>query len=79
MIEGVACAAEVKTTLSSDKLRKAIDSCENFKKLSAQFKPEDTARVYSEADLQRYVKKRPFFVFAMESEISPGRTRRSFE
>jgi hypothetical protein len=73
MIEGVACAAEVKTTLTSDELRKAIDSCGKFKKLTTLFKREDTASVYSEADRQRYVKKRPFFVFAMESRISPDR------
>jgi len=71
MIEGVACAAEVKTTLTSDEIRKAIDSCEKFKKLTALFKPEDTASVHNQADLQRYVKKRPFFVFAMEWELSP--------
>jgi hypothetical protein len=71
MIEGVACAAEVKTTLTSDELRKAIESCEKFKNLTTLFKREDTAIVYSEADLQRYVKKRPFFVFALESKISP--------
>ena len=75
MIEGVACAAEVKTTLTSDGLRKAIDSCEKFKKLTALFKPEDTVSVFNQADLQRYVKKRPFFVFAMESEIRDGLVR----
>lgn len=70
MIEGVACAAEVKTTLTKYELRKATHSCDKFKKLTARFKPEDGASVYDEADLLRYVHKRPFFVFAMESEIS---------
>jgi Domain of unknown function (DUF6602) len=71
MIEGVACAAEVKTTLTSDELRKAIVSCEKFKELTTLFKPEDTVSVCGPADLQRYVMKRPFFVFAMESDIVP--------
>jgi hypothetical protein len=73
MIEGVACAAEVKTTLTSEELRKAINSCEKFKQLTTVFKPEDTVSVYNEADLLRYVKKRPFFVFAMKSDIRPDR------
>ena len=70
MIEGVACAAEVKTTLTSEELRKAIVSCEKFKKLTTLFKSEDTASA-NPADVQRDVMKRPFFVFAMESDICP--------
>jgi hypothetical protein len=71
MIEGVACAAEAKTNLTSGELRKAIDSCEKIKELTTLFKPEDTVSVDGPADRQRYVMKRPFFVFAMESDISP--------
>lgn len=70
MIEGVACAAEVKTTLKTGELRKAIKSCEKFKRLTTSFKPnEDKVSVYNNVDRSRYVHKRPFFVFALASEI----------
>jgi hypothetical protein len=74
IIEGVAAAAEVKTTLTAEEFRDSLRKAERFKTLEAVLgkaamlaSPEKRGNPNS--DLLRFYRRRPFFVFAYEGAI----------
>jgi hypothetical protein len=68
-IEGVLAAGEIKSLLTTDELRKALENSARFKEL--EVKPVTSAQAFAApADLQRYYKWPPWFLFAFESQLS---------
>jgi hypothetical protein len=75
IVEGVAAAAEVKTTLTAEELRDSLDKAERFKVLEAvlgkaTMLPPPERRGNPNSDIVRFYRHRPFFVFAYEGAIS---------
>lgn len=76
IIEGVAAAAEVKTTLTTTELRDCLEKGSRFKSLEAI--PGKTTMLASpqaingnpNSDIVRFYQRRPFFVFAYEGTIN---------
>jgi hypothetical protein len=74
IIEGVAAAAEVKTTLTAEELRDSVRKAERFKALEAvlgkaTMLASPDQRGNPNSDLLRFYRRRPFFVFAYEGAI----------
>lgn len=74
IIEGVAAAAEVKTTLTAEELRDSLRKAERFKVLEAvlgkaTMLASPQQRGNPNSDLLRFYRRRPFFVFAYEGAI----------
>ena len=70
IIEGVACAGEIKTTLSSGKeLREIFDAACQFKEILVELQPESMTYAQPE-DLNRYVNRRPYFFLSFESKLT---------
>lgn len=67
-IEGVACAGEVKSILTTDELERTLENCLAFKKLHA-FIAKDTSFRGTMGDVERFVLRRPYFLFAYESQL----------
>jgi hypothetical protein len=74
IIEGVAAAAEVKTTLTAEELRDSLRKAERFKVLDAVLgkatmlaSPQHFGNPNS--DILRFYRRRPFFIFAYEGAI----------
>ncbi len=67
-IEGVDAAGEVKMQLTSSSLDQAINSAQSFKKLQAL--ETEGFRVMSRSDIPRFFIRRPFFIFAYESQLT---------
>jgi hypothetical protein len=69
LIEGVACAGEVKTQLTSTELRTTIENCRKYKRLKPSI--DRGASVMSNPeDIDRFINHRPFFLFAFESQVT---------
>lgn len=68
-IEGVALAGEVKMSLTTEELKKALENGKRFKKLDAKIS-KNTIVSCPKGDLDRFVSKRGFFIFAFESKIT---------
>jgi hypothetical protein len=74
IIEGVAAAAEVKTTLTAQEMRDSLHKAERFKVLeavlgrAAMLAPPQH-RGNPNSDLLRFYRRRPFFVFAYRGAI----------
>ena len=70
IIEGVACVGEVKTCLnSSEDLRSVFDAATQFKRILVQ--PQEGALLYAvDGDINRFVTRRPFFLFLFESRLT---------
>lgn len=68
-IEGVALAGEVKMTLTTNELKKALENGVRFKRLNAKI-PNNTKVFCPKGDFYRFINKRGFFIFAFESEIT---------
>ncbi|SFI92870.1 DUF6602 domain-containing protein [Planctomicrobium piriforme] len=67
-IEGVSCAAEVKTILDGKELESALRNASQFKRL----KPDmtlPTQTVSTDSDYPRFVERRPYFLLAFESKL----------
>ena len=73
-IEGVACAGEVKTSLNTAELGKALESALRFKSLNPDI-PVGTQCRGNPEDLNRFVNSRPYFLFAFESAITLEKVR----
>ncbi|WP_155523684.1 DUF6602 domain-containing protein [Nodosilinea nodulosa] len=68
-IEGVACCGEVKSVLASKDIEAILSNCLRYKKLSLQLSKGMT--IHSNlSDIKRFVEKRPYFLFAFESQIN---------
>jgi len=70
LIEAVTAAAEVKTTLTTHELDRAIGAAEKFKRLRPRSSAGDT-RYTNPADDKRFYSAPPFFLFAYESKVNP--------
>jgi hypothetical protein len=78
IVECVAAAAEVKTTLTTERLADAIAKGRQFKSLAAipgkaHMLAAPELRGHPNADLARYYHRRPFFLFAYENAVAPDR------
>lgn len=69
IIEGVACAGEVKTNLSSNDINVIINSSIRYKQLTPQV--QEGASVFgNKSDIHRFIEHRPYFLFAYESQLT---------
>lgn len=68
-IEGVSFAGEVKTSLTSQELTTTLDKCLSFKNLVSE-PPSQTIAYSNPEDVERFLNKRPFFLFAFTSQLS---------
>ena len=69
IIEGVACAGEVKTNLGSTDIDTLIQSCIKFKSLKPLNQKGSMVHA-SKADIQRFIEHRPYFIFAYQSQLT---------
>lgn len=69
IIEAVTFAGEVKAILNQKTLKEAQENCNRFKQLQPKFSNSDTV-FNNPSDHSRFYEKRPFFIFAFESELS---------
>ena len=76
--EGVACAGEVKSVLTSKDLERALVNAQTFKSLKIQMRTGATVYTNQE-DLDRFVDSRPFFLFAFESQLAIGTVKQRIE
>ena len=68
IIEGVACAGEVKTNLNSADIDTLIQSCIRFKSIKPVL--QKGASVFGNtSDIERFINQRPYFIFAYESQL----------
>ncbi len=68
-IEGVACAGEIKSILNSQDLDTILKNCLNYKNLNLNL--SRSMMIHSnKSDTKRFIEKRPFFLFAFESQIT---------
>jgi hypothetical protein len=68
-IEGVACAGEVKTQLTTEHLASSLVAADAFKHLSPKI-PTGTTIQGNLEDVHRFFNKRPYFLFAFESSLT---------
>jgi hypothetical protein len=69
VIAGVAAGGEIKTVLTSKHLADSLEAAQQFKALAAPPSPGDVYP-YNESDLDRFYARRPWFLFAFESQLS---------
>ncbi|MDQ8738246.1 DUF6602 domain-containing protein [Paenibacillus sp. LHD-38] len=69
-IEGVSCVGEVKSILNSADLIEILKNCKKFKELKITFDGGTEIRMPQNSDVDRYVKRRPYFLFAFESQLT---------
>ena len=67
-IEGVACAGEVKSLLTTAELERTLENCYAFKKLEAYIEKDTTFRG-TMGEIPRFVLRRPYFLFVYESQL----------
>ncbi|MEH2087035.1 DUF6602 domain-containing protein [Nostoc sp.] len=68
-IEGIACVGEVKSVLNSNDFDSILRNCLTYKQLKVNL--QDGMRTFiNPSDLKRFVEKRPYFLFAFESQLS---------
>ncbi len=78
-IEGVAFAGEVKSVLTSQDLPTILTACTQFKTLTPQI-PKGTIAHGNQEDLGRFFfHKRPYFLFAFESQLSLDKIKSKIE
>jgi hypothetical protein len=70
-IEGVACTGEIKSILTSNELVHILENCLAYKRLSVNI-PKGTTIYTNPSDRSRFVEKRPYFLFAFESQLTIG-------
>lgn len=68
-IEGIMCAGEVKSILTSADLIQSLNNCAEYKKLEIKWFP-GTMFHSNESDKERFIKSRAFFLFAFESQLT---------
>lgn len=68
-IEGVIAAGEVKTILTSSELDNALKSSVQFKQLEV-YPARGTQAHTNPSDLERFYKRRPWFLIAFDSQLS---------
>lgn len=66
-IEGIACAGEVKSVLTLEELERTLTNCRRFKALKVTLQKGMIVRS-NQADIKRFVEKRPYFLFAFETK-----------
>ncbi|MBL6458256.1 hypothetical protein JMJ55_23235 [Belnapia sp. T6] len=69
LIEGVVAAGEVKSVLTSSEFKNVLKKSQAFKRLFPKI-ANGTQVFGNENDIQRFVDKRPYFLFAYESQIT---------
>lgn len=77
-IEGVSAAGEVKTTLTSSELEKALEDSTQFKQLEI-FPGKGTMASTNPSDLERFYKCPPWFLFAFDSQLTLTRIMNNIE
>ena len=77
-IEGIAMAGEVKSVLTSDELEAALKVARSFKALSLKI-PNGAMVVSNDEDIKRFVERRPFFIFAFESQLTTETVKQKIE
>jgi len=68
-IEGIACAGEVKSILTSDDLKTILSNCLRYKNLNLRLSKGMMIHS-SPSDTKRFIEKRPYFLFAFESQLT---------
>ena len=68
IIEGVACAGEVKSVLTTEGLEHALEAAQALKLLRVQHQ-EGSQIFTNKEDRSRFVDSRPYFLFAFESQL----------
>jgi hypothetical protein len=68
-VEGVCAAGEVKSVLTTDLLKSTIDNSRAWKRLQIEMGNGTMVHAHP-ADLKRYYKCPPYFLFAMESRLA---------
>lgn len=68
-IEGIACAGEVKSILNSQDLEKILNNSLKYKELKVTV-PTGSMICINDSDRLRFIEKRPYFLFAFESQIT---------
>ncbi len=76
--EGVACAGEVKSSLTKHRLEQALERARRFKSLAFMV-PNDTTVYSNQDDVHRFVYSRPFFLFAFESRLKIATIKQSVD
>ena len=69
-IEGVSCCGEVKFQLTSTELTNALNNCRKFKTLEPIIDATITCNATDIEELERFVDKRPYFIFCYESQLT---------
>jgi len=69
IIEGVACAGEVKTNLNSHDIDVIINSSIRYKMLTPKVQTGASA-FGNKSDIHRFIEHRPYFLFAYESQMT---------
>lgn len=69
LVEGVAVVGEIKSQLTSDHLDATVANGQRLRELRVEF-PDRTVVHASPSDVQRFAERPPFFLFAMESQLS---------
>ncbi len=69
IIEGVACAGEVKTNLNSQDIDTLIQSCIRYKNIKP-IVPDGAKTFGNISDIKRFVEHRPYFIFAYQSQLT---------
>lgn len=75
IIDAVTCAGEVKAILDDKSLRDSLDNGRTFKLLSSKYS-NGSIRCTNHHDAVRFYDKKPFFIFAFESNISTDRVHK---
>lgn len=70
-IEGVSAGGEIKSVLNGQELVSAIRGAERFKSLVAEI-PPGAVWMGNSSDEKRFLERRPYFLLAFESELSPA-------
>jgi len=78
IIEGVACAGEIKTCLTSTELNTAIMSCQRYKRVTPKLQRGAIVQRNKE-DIARFVDHRPYFIFAFESQLTIDTIQKTLE
>ena len=68
-VEGVACAGEIKSVLNSQDLNTILKNCLRYKELNIRLSAGMTIHS-TESDTKRFIEKRPYFLFAFESQLT---------
>jgi hypothetical protein len=69
-IEGILAGGEVKTSLQMGQMEAVFKQAVAFKKLNASFAKGDLI-CSNETDIERFLTRRPYFLFAYESAVKP--------